>query len=128
MRGRRGEPSTPLPTVLATGTCLHAVPGRLRIRIPNLKASTRLAAALESELERVEGIRSVEANPVTGNVLIVYDPTSPAGAQLHGIVGGHGRFPGRLEPRHLVRERLVDAVVRSTVEVAVTSLFRTFVV
>jgi hypothetical protein len=114
--------------VLATGTCLHAVPGRLRIRIPNLKASTRLAAALESELERVEGIRSVEANPVTGNVLIVYDPTSPAGAQLHGIVGGHGRFPGRLEPRHLVRERLVDAVVRSTVEVAVTSLFRTFVV
>jgi len=50
---------------------LRAVPGRARVHVPNLSAHD--APALETAIHRVPGVRAVEAHPLTGNVLVLYD-------------------------------------------------------
>lgn len=52
---------------------IHHVPGRLRIRIPELKRNPAMADSLKTKLESTSGVRSVIANSLTGSVLIHYD-------------------------------------------------------
>jgi cation-transporting ATPase I len=53
---------------------LSAIRGRLRVHLP---AWTRRGRRrLESHLRAVAGVRRVEANPLTGNVLVVFDPAT----------------------------------------------------
>src|SRR5215467_13125725 len=51
---------------------VHAIPGRLRVHLPHW--SGRRQHRIETALRQVPGTRSAEANPVTGNLLITYDP------------------------------------------------------
>jgi hypothetical protein len=53
----------------------HHVPGRLRVRLSGLKRNARAAALLRTELAAIEGIRSVSANAIRGNIVIHYDET-----------------------------------------------------
>ncbi len=55
---------------------LHALEGRLRIKVPEVKGSPAAAARVERELRAVYGVEEVYANPTTGNVLITYQPES----------------------------------------------------
>lgn len=50
---------------------LHALPGRLRVQLP-WWASQR-PRQLEARLRQMPGVRSVQANALTGNILISYD-------------------------------------------------------
>jgi cation-transporting ATPase I len=50
---------------------LHAIPGRLRVHLPEWSGKRRI----EAHLRQVQGVHSVQANPLTGNILIQYDPT-----------------------------------------------------
>jgi calcium-translocating P-type ATPase len=50
---------------------LHAVPGRLRVHLPGWAG--RGPGHIERRLRRLPGVRRVEANPLTGNVLTVFD-------------------------------------------------------
>jgi calcium-translocating P-type ATPase len=50
---------------------LSAVPGRLRVHLPGWPGGG--AALIERRLRQVTGVRRVEANPLTGNVLTVFD-------------------------------------------------------
>ncbi len=52
---------------------LHALDGRLRIKIAAVKGSSQKAHEIEQQFQACEGITQVTANPVTGNVLILYD-------------------------------------------------------
>jgi heavy-metal-associated domain-containing protein len=52
---------------------LHGLDGRLRIKIAAVKGSTQQAQEIEQHFQACEGIMEVSANPVTGNVLILYD-------------------------------------------------------
>jgi hypothetical protein len=52
---------------------IHHLPGRLRLRVPEVKANGSYASSLETRLRTINGIRTAEANPVTGSVLIHYD-------------------------------------------------------
>lgn len=52
---------------------LHIVDGRIRVKIPTVKGSAVQAAHLEGRLGALPGIESVQANPVTGNVLVHYE-------------------------------------------------------
>lgn len=61
----------------------HAVtiascPGRLRIKVPRLLRSDDEKIRIESDLVRYQGIDAVYANPLTGNVLILFDFKLPA--------------------------------------------------
>ncbi len=51
----------------------HAVDGRMRIQIAEVKGSQAKAREIEERLCCGYGIIDVNANPVTGNVLINYD-------------------------------------------------------
>jgi len=55
----------------------HALPGRIRLKVDTIKHDAQRAEELGSKLRTVPGIRSVEANPVTGSLLLTYDE-SPA--------------------------------------------------
>lgn len=52
-----------------------AVKGRARFAVRGLYRSIHLKWVLEHRLANNVGIRSAQANPVTGTVLVVYDPT-----------------------------------------------------
>jgi len=54
---------------------LHSLDGRLRIKVLGVRAAPEHAARLEEQFAGVAGMRQVQANPVTGNVLFMYDPS-----------------------------------------------------
>ena len=55
-------------------TYVHALDGRLRIKVPKIKRAVREALEVELRLQQVTGVEEVSANPTTGNVLILYNP------------------------------------------------------
>jgi hypothetical protein len=52
---------------------VHALEGRLRIKIPKVKGVAKKAQEVEGHLRQSAGIEYVSANPTTGNVLILYN-------------------------------------------------------
>src|SRR6266480_2956537 len=53
---------------------LHTTPGRVRIHMPDWSGQGK--RALEGQLRQVPGIHSVEANALTGNILIHFVATA----------------------------------------------------
>jgi len=58
--------------VAAEPTLLHALPGRVRVHVPDLADGAPWR--LEGRLRRLPGVRGAQANPLTGNVLVRFDP------------------------------------------------------
>ena len=52
---------------------LHALDGRMRIKINEVKGSSAAAEEITRYLLSFPGIDEVNANPITGNVLILYN-------------------------------------------------------
>jgi hypothetical protein len=52
---------------------VHALPGRVRLKIAGLKGDPALAGEAQTKLGGVPGIKETEANPITGSLLILYD-------------------------------------------------------
>jgi copper chaperone CopZ len=53
---------------------VHALPGRMRVHLTGWPREGH--CAVEARLRQVRGVHSVQANPLTGNVLIHFDPTA----------------------------------------------------
>ena len=53
---------------------IHALEGRLRIKIPEVKGNAGKALEVENYLRLLSGLEQVSANTLTGNVLILYNP------------------------------------------------------
>lgn len=51
---------------------MHAVPGRIRIHVPDWSGHGQ--RSMEEQLCHVQGVQKVQANSLTGNVLIQFDP------------------------------------------------------
>jgi hypothetical protein len=58
---------------MPSARCVHALPGRLRVKVAAIRKSPAAAAAVERALCQQWGIADAVANPVTGSVLIRYD-------------------------------------------------------
>jgi hypothetical protein len=82
---------------------VHILPGRLRLRFRSLKGRPAVAATLESHLGDVEGISRVEVNPLTGSLLLQFDPRRLRSPELlHALSAALGKaFPGRFAPGRL---------------------------
>jgi hypothetical protein len=52
---------------------LHAIPGRIRFRISQVKENAAFANQLEQTLARMQTVTWSQVNPRTGSVLIGYD-------------------------------------------------------
>jgi len=66
----------------------HAIPGRIRIRIPALKGNPMLGREVAEHVWTLTGVRWVETNASTGSLLVQYDPENPAWRdQIEDMVG-----------------------------------------
>jgi len=52
---------------------VHALPGRVRLKVPKVKGNQALARQAEKKLAQVPGIKQVEAKANTGSLLLHYD-------------------------------------------------------
>src|SRR5260221_6794652 len=52
---------------------LHTVPGRVRVHMPGWSGQGK--RSIETRLREVQGVRSAQANALTGNILVQFDPT-----------------------------------------------------
>jgi len=52
---------------------LHALEGRLRIKLVDVKGHAARARDVEERVRELPGVDLATANPVTGNVLVLYD-------------------------------------------------------
>ena len=64
------------------GYYLHSVPGRLRVKIPQLRNNTGRCQEVQALLLGLEGVQDVEANCLTGSVLVRYDTDFIAGESI----------------------------------------------
>src|SRR5262245_13501166 len=71
--GRGDHRSRGTFSVTRAPSYLHALEGRLRIKVPEVKGCSRRARDLEQHFTPLSPIEYVSANPVTGNVLFLYD-------------------------------------------------------
>jgi copper chaperone CopZ len=53
---------------------LHVVRGRVRVKVPEVKRCRVKAREVEQTLRKMQGVTHVKANPLTGNVLILFQP------------------------------------------------------
>ena len=56
------------------GYYLHEIPGRLRVKIPDLKRNPQAARDVQVLLKNLPGIKSISTNTVTGSIIVHYDP------------------------------------------------------
>ncbi|MHB2021032.1 MAG: HMA2 domain-containing protein [Candidatus Xenobia bacterium] len=67
------------------GEVLHAIPGRVRMRVQGLKGNEAVARRLERELAALAGVQVVVANPNTGTLLMQYDPQEMSPARFGDV-------------------------------------------
>ncbi len=97
---------------------VHHVPGRLRLRLGVIKRNAAAAAQACAILGSLPGVERVSANPVTGSVLIHYNPGVTAPARL----GEELRLAGFAVPTATApdpAERVVHAAVRLAIDILV---------
>ncbi len=103
---------------------IHAIEGRLRIKVPEVKHSPVRAREIEDLFRAVDGIHEVRANPSTGNVLLLHDPRRIAARQIlgaliaagymgMGIDGRRSRPEGAGELAATIAELLTWVVLRA---------------
>ena len=107
---------------------LHALEGRLRIKVPGVKGSPHMASEVEELLSSVGGIDAAEANPRTGNVLVLYDSSRLTHGDIIETLRTAGFFTGRHQhhdaPLHsnASSDTLAQVIFRASFEFALQRL------
>lgn len=57
---------------------VHRLPGRIRLKTPAAKGDHAFFARLRGGISALDGVHAVEANPVTGSVVVHYDKNDRA--------------------------------------------------
>ena len=98
------------PSIRGVVETVHSLPDRMRLRVPSLVDDPDGAALLQKSLASVEAITSARVNPVSGSVVIRFDPNALEPVVLFGAVVrilGLDETAARREPSRLWRE--IDA-------------------
>ncbi len=69
---------------------VHASPGRLRLKVPHEALESAAVLRATEALIAMSGIREVSKNPLTGSVLIQFDPNITGLPQMWAAVAGTG--------------------------------------
>ncbi len=68
-------------------TCfIHHIPGRLRVKIPARKHQDSQTDKIGGSFSGMQGINKVSVNPLTGSIVIYYDPAIFSVTQLLNIL------------------------------------------
>jgi hypothetical protein len=101
---------------------LHAIPGRIRLRVPEIKGNPARAREVEQQLSGLKRLRRVEVNPVTGSVLMVHDPDDSDLIAELGRLFETGRELAAVLASPDPMEEIEDAVTVSLVEGIMSNL------
>jgi hypothetical protein len=111
---------------------VHALTGRLRIKIPEIKGNPMRAQEIENRFNLMTGMQQVSANPVTGSLLFIYDPHLLKQEDIFGFLKELGYFQdssGRqvsflssTPGDHGVVEKITSTLASGLMEVALTRL------
>jgi hypothetical protein len=75
VEGVSNRPFAPaLDAPLAAAHVIHSIPGRVRLRVPTLKAGSQLARGLEALLSIQPGVTEATVNTGCHSVTVVYEP------------------------------------------------------
>ena len=72
---RSGGPAGP-DRILFASTVVHAIPGRIRLRVPPLKSDPSLAGSLATLLKAHPTVTDVTVNRACASLTVNYDPTA----------------------------------------------------
>lgn len=108
----------------ASSSYVHAIEGRLRIKVPEVKGCHRRARDIESQFSSLAPIEYVSANPVTGNVLFLYDSRRTSIVEIVDAIFAVGYLRevasgSRKEPEDTIWSNLL---LRATTELALQRL------
>jgi len=98
---------------------LHAIEGRLRIKVPIIKRSARNAARVTCAVEELAGIHYVRANPTTGNMLVLFDPHVLAQEQIIAKLIELKCYTQRAGQYSSVRPRISGRLAETLLQLAV---------
>ncbi len=111
---------------------VHALNGRLRIKILEIKGNPLRAQEIENQFNLMTGIRQITANPVTGSLLFIYDPHLLKQEEIWAVLremgyfgdhsGGHPGFLDSAAGPHGVVEKITTTLASGLMEVALTRL------
>jgi copper chaperone CopZ len=101
---------------------LHALDGRLRIKINEVKGSADAAAEITRFLGNSPGIDQVNANPVTGNVLILYNTRQLSQKEILNLLQDAGYLQRIVRMPANQGEGLVSVVAKAVMETALQSM------
>jgi copper chaperone CopZ len=82
------------------GYYFHNVPGRLRVKIPTLKSRPGRIRTVENLLFNLNGIEQIRTNPLTGSVVINYDPDLLDLQQIIELLTEHHYFDQSMALTH----------------------------
>ena len=100
---------------------IHALKGRLRIKLQAVKGSTQEASCVQGLVQSLPGITDVSANPRTGNVLIFHDHSTTSGEIISALhCWGYLEPPAAAESAPVAE--LGSIVLRATTEFALQQL------
>ena len=104
--------------------CVHALPGRLRVRIAALKKAPEAALQVEQALSQEPGVADVMVSPLTGSVLIYYDPARITPTTLLVRLEPYGLSSTTPAPSSLseLSSQLTRVVGRELVKLALTQV------
>jgi copper chaperone CopZ len=111
---------------------VHTLAGRIRVKSPALKRAPQRAAEVERQLQQCDGITEVTTNPVTGSILVQYDPQRLSQEYVLKLLHTVGCLAEQQQSRHQTTEifaataefsrGLIRTVAVSTMEFAVQRL------
>ena len=110
--------------MVMTDGYVHALDGRLRIRLAEVKRSIATAAAVQTMLRDVPGVKDAHANPMTGSVLVFFDSRVLTHQAILGILNEVDCLALSWAPRLVANSSglvhsLSHALVRCVAEIAV---------
>jgi copper chaperone CopZ len=70
---------------------LHHVPGRLRVRMPAIRNNAQITSEVEGLFD-IYGVDNLKINPLTGSVVIHFDPALVSHDQILQILKTKGLF------------------------------------
>ncbi|HUI45152.1 MAG TPA: hypothetical protein VL122_04040 [Nitrospirota bacterium] len=99
------------------------VPGRLRIQTPFIHDNPQNAATFEKAIGCLEGITSVETNPVTGSALMHFDENKIKHEQIISFLEKQGFFIlSKAKTSDEVIEQAAEKVLDVAEKIAVDSV------
>lgn len=111
---------------------VHALHGRLRIKLPELKGNPMRAQEIENQFNLMTGMQQVSANPVTGSLLLIYDPHLLKHEEICAVLrelgyfrdhsGGQISLLGSASSHHGVVEKITTTLASGLMEIALTRL------